>query len=179
MTHISVLDKKFSLSISSDEILLRIDQLASQINKDLEGEDVVFLVILNGAFMFASDLMKKITLESKISFLKLASYEGTSSSGNVKQLIGLNEEIKDKCVVIVEDIIDTGHTLDVILKELEDTEPNELRIVSLLHKPNSFLYKYKIDYIGFSIPDDFILGYGLDYDGYGRNLDSIYTIINQ
>ena len=178
MKEVVFLDKRFKVSIPANEIQLRINQMAEQINDELEGKEIVFVVILNGAFMFASDLYKQINLNSRISFLKLASYQGTSSSGNVKQLIGLNESLKDKVVVVLEDIVDTGHTLDSIQKQLNGFEPAEIKIASLLFKPDSFLYNYKIDYLGFSIPNDFIIGYGLDYDGYGRNLDSIYTIIN-
>ncbi|HBH49326.1 MAG TPA: hypoxanthine phosphoribosyltransferase [Bacteroidales bacterium] len=178
MSEIKILDKHFKISLSADIIQERIKGMAQQINTELAGKDVVFVVILNGAFVFASDLYKRINLESKISFLKLASYEGTSSTGRIKQLIGLNEVLKDKTVVVIEDIVDTGHTLDTILKQLGGFEPAEIRIASLLFKPESFLYNYKIDYLGFSIPNDFIVGYGLDYDGYGRNLDSIYTIYN-
>ncbi len=178
MKEIEILDKKFRVSIPAEDIQKRVKELAEKINNDLQGQDVVFIVILNGAFMFASDLYKHTTLTSKISFLKLASYEGTISTGKVKQLIGLNESLDGKTVVILEDIVDTGHTLDSIQKQLGGFEPKEIKIASLLFKPDAFQYNYKIDYIGFEIPNDFILGYGLDYDGYGRNLDSIYTIIN-
>lgn len=177
MEAIKILDKQFTVSISAEKLQERIAELAEEINAELAGKEVVFIVILNGAFMFASDLYKLINLESKISFLKLASYQGTSSTGTVKQLIGLNEVLKGKTVVVLEDIVDTGHTLDSINKQLGGFEPAEIKIASLLFKPESFLYDYKIDYLGFSIPNDFIVGYGLDYDGYGRNLDSIYTII--
>jgi hypoxanthine phosphoribosyltransferase len=177
MSEIKILDKEFTISLTAAKIQERVSQLADQINDDLAGKEVVFVVILNGAFMFVSDLYKKICFESRISFLKLASYQGTSSTEQVKQLIGLNENLKDKTVVIVEDIVDTGHTLHAILKQLGGFEPAEIKIASLLFKPDSYQYKYKIDYLGFSIPDDFIVGYGLDYNGYGRNLDSIYTII--
>ena len=176
MKTVNILDKKFELSIPSKEIQLKIEMMADQINEELNDKAVVFIVILNGAFMFASDLYKRITLDSRISFLKLASYAGASSSGNIKQLIGLNESLKDKTVVVVEDIVDTGHTLDSILKQLTGFEPAEVKIASLLHKPDSYKYEHKIDYIGFSIPNDFIIGYGLDYDGFGRNLESIYTV---
>jgi len=179
MAAIKILDKHFEISIPAETIQKRIKELATEVNTDLAEKDVVFLVILNGAFMFASDLYKSINLECKISFLKLASYQGTTSSGEVKQLIGLNEVIKDKTVVIVEDIVDTGHTLKSIFNQLGGFEPAEIKIASLLFKPESFQYDYKIDYLGFSIPNDFIVGYGLDYDGYGRNLESIYTITNQ
>lgn len=179
MDTVQILDKKFSVSISANEIQMQIERIADEINSDLKDKAVVFVVILNGAFMFASDLYKLITLDSRISFLKLASYQGTTSSGQVKQLIGLNESLKDKTVVVVEDIVDTGHTLNSIIKQLKGFDPNDIKIASLLFKPDSFQYKYKIDYLGFSIPNDFIVGYGLDYDGFGRNLDSIYTIINE
>ncbi len=177
MKTVQILDKKFSLSIPANEIQLKVEMMAEQINSDLKDKAVVFVVILNGAFMFASDLYKLITLDSRISFLKLASYSGTSSSGNVKQLIGLNESLKEKTVVVLEDIVDTGHTLDSILKQLKGFEPTEIKIASLLHKPEAYLHKYKIHYLGFNIPNDFIVGYGLDYEGFGRNLDSIYTLI--
>ena len=178
MSDIKILDKHFTVSISAAKIQERVEQLANQINNELANKDVVFVVILNGAFMFASDIYKLINIKSRISFLKLASYQGTSSTGEFKQLIGLNEVLKDKTVVIIEDIVDTGHTLNDIFKQLGGFEPFEIKILSLLYKPESFQHNYKIDYLGFSIPNDFIVGYGLDYDGYGRNLDSIYTIIN-
>jgi hypoxanthine phosphoribosyltransferase len=179
MKEVKILDKKFTVSIPASEIQLRISQMAEEINADLAGKEVVFVVILNGAFMFASDLYKQIEIESRISFLKMASYQGTSSTGQVKQLIGLNEVLKGKTVIVVEDIVDTGHTLDSILKQLAGFEPADVKLASFLFKPDSFQYDYKIDYLGFSIPNDFIVGYGLDYDGFGRNFDSIYTIINE
>lgn len=179
MKTVKILDKEFKISIPANEIQLKIEQMAEEINENLKDEEVVFVVILNGAFMFASDLYKKVNIDSRISFLKMASYQGTSSSGTVKQLIGLNESLKGKTVVVVEDIVDTGHTLDSILKQLGGFEPADIKVASLLFKPDSYQYDYKIDYLGFSIPNDFILGYGLDYDGFGRNLDSIYTIINK
>ncbi len=177
MNTVQILDKKFSLSIPASEIQLKVGMIAEQINTELKANEVVFVVILNGAFMFASDLYKLITLDSRISFLKLASYSGTTSSGNVKQLIGLNESLKDMTVVVVEDIVDTGHTLDSIIKQLKGFDPAEIRIAALLHKPDAYLHKHKIHYLGFSIPNDFIVGYGLDYEGFGRNLDSIYTLV--
>lgn len=179
MSDINILDKHFSISIPAVKIQERVKELSIEINKDLANKEVVFVVILNGAFMFASDLYRQINFESRISFLKLASYQGTTSSGQVKQLIGLNEVIKDKTVVVIEDIVDTGHTLQGIFNQLGGFEPAEIKIASLLYKPESFQYNFKIDYLGFSIPNDFIVGYGLDYDGFGRNLDSIHTIINK
>lgn len=177
MKTVQILDKKFSITLAASEIQLKIKEIAEQINTDSKDKDVVFVVILNGAFMFASDLYKLISIESRISFLKLASYSGTSSTGQVRQLIGLNESLKGKTVIVIEDIVDTGHTLDSIIKQLNGFDPTEIKIASLLHKPDAYLHNHKIHYLGFSIPNDFIVGYGLDYEGFGRNLDSIYTLV--
>jgi len=146
-------------------------------NNDLRAKKVIFLGILNGSFMFAGDLFKKIDIDCQITFLKVASYVGTSSSGNVKRLIGLNEDIKDQVVVILEDIVDTGITLDNIIKQLKGYEPSEIRVATLLFKPEAYQKEIKIDYIGKEIPNDFIVGYGLDYNGFGRNLEDIYTLV--
>lgn len=179
MKEVKVLDKKFKVSIPESEIQAQIKKLANKINTDLKGKDVIFLGILNGSFMFASDLFKHIDLPCQITFLKLASYQGTTSSGNVKRLIGINENIEGKTVVILEDIIDTGNTLDNIIKQLKGYEPAEIKVATLLHKPEAYVKELPIDYIGFNIPNDFIVGYGLDYDGFGRNLGDIYTIIEK
>lgn len=178
MKEITILDKTFREFISEDEIRLRIDELAKKINRDLAGKDVVFLGILNGAFMFASDLFKRINFEAKISFVKLASYEGTTSSGSIKELIGWNEDIKGKSVVIIEDIVDTGHTLERIMDELKIRKAAEIRIAAMLFKPAAYTRNIPLDYIGMEIPDNFVVGYGLDYNGYGRNLPSVYTLIH-
>jgi len=174
---VKVLDKEFEISITHDQIQEAIEKVAAKINDELSGKDVIFLGILNGAFMFASDLYKNLTFNSQISFLKLASYSGTSSSGNVKRLIGVNEDLKDKVVVVIEDIIDTGHTIDHIIKQLKGYEPAEIKIATFLFKPDAYQTDIPIDYIGMEIPNDFIIGYGLDYDGFGRNLKHIYKII--
>ncbi|MGE4287353.1 MAG: hypoxanthine phosphoribosyltransferase [Salinivirgaceae bacterium] len=177
MKEIQVLDKKFKVSIPSNEIEKAIQRMAQQINEDLAGKNVLFLGILNGCFMFAGDLFKSIDLECQITFLKLASYQGTSSSGNVKRLIGINEDMEGKTVVILEDIIDTGNTLESIIKQLKGYEPAEIKIATLLFKPEAYKGDIPVDYVGFEIPNSFIIGYGLDYDGYGRNLSDIYTIV--
>jgi len=173
---VKVLDKEFEISITHDQIQSAIEDVAKKINTDLANKDVIFLGILNGAFMFASDLYKNLTFNSQISFLKLASYTGTSSSGNVKRLIGINEDIKDKTVVIIEDIVDTGFTIENIMKQLKGYEPVEIKIATFLFKPDAYKVDIPIDYIGMEIPNDFIIGYGLDYNGYGRNLKHIYKI---
>lgn len=177
MENIKVLDKEFEIYLTEEKILTEVKRVADQINKDFEGEEPIFMGILNGSFMFASDLYKDITLDSQITFLKLASYEGTTSSGKIKRLIGINEDIKDKTVIVIEDIVDTGNTLDSIIKQLRGYEPKEIKLVTLLYKPDAYTKDFPIDYKCFDIPNDFILGYGLDYDGYARNLRNIYKIV--
>ena len=178
MKEIRVLDKKFREMISGDSIQERIGDLAKQINTDFAGKEVLFTGILNGAFMFAADLFKKIDLEASISFVKLASYHGTSTTGTIKELIGWNEEIADKNVIILEDIIDTGITLEHIYNEINMKGPAALKVAALLLKRAAYTRDIPIDYIGFEIPNDFVVGYGLDYNGFGRNLTSIYTLIH-
>ena len=153
------------------------NQVATKINAELKNEDVVFLAVLNGSFMFASDLMKEVSLPSKISFIKLASYHGTSSSGNVSELIGLTEELKDKTVVIIEDIVDTGNTMEKLFATLHQKNVKQIKVATLLFKPEAYKKKFPINYPGITIGNDFVVGYGLDYDGYGRNLKEIYVIV--
>ena len=176
MENIKILDKEFKPYLSAAEIQTKISVIASKLNKQLDGKDPLFMGILNGSFMFASDLYKQISVPSQITFLKLASYQGTGSTGKVKRLIGINEDIKDKTVVIIEDIVDTGVTLDSIIKQLRGYEPKEIIVVTLMFKPEAYTKEFKVDYYAFDIPNDFIVGYGLDYDGYGRNLADIYVI---
>ena len=178
MKEIRILDRYFREFLTEKEVKERIDELARQMNKDLAGKDVVFLGILNGAFLFAADLFRRIELEARISFVKLASYEGTGSSGTIKELIGWNEDIKNKSVVIVEDIVDTGNTLERIVDELVIRKASEIKIAAMLFKPAAYKKNIPLDYVGFEIPNDFVVGYGLDYDGYGRNLPSVYTLIH-
>jgi hypoxanthine phosphoribosyltransferase len=178
MKEIRILDKNFRELIPEEEVKKRIGELAQQVNNDFVGKEVVFLGILNGAFLFAADLFRKIDLQAKISFVKLASYEGTSSSGTIKELIGWNEDIKNKSIVIVEDIVDTGNTLERIVDELIIRKASEIRIATMLYKPAAYTKDIHLDYVGFEIPNDFVVGYGLDYNGYGRNLTSVYTLVN-
>jgi hypoxanthine phosphoribosyltransferase len=172
-------DKQFEVYITNAEIRRVISGMAARINEDLAEEDVIFLGILNGAFMFASDLFREITLDCQISFLKLASYAGTSSTGTVKRLIGINEDIYNKTVVILEDIVDTGVTLDNIIKQLRGYEPAEIRVATMLFKPESYTMDLELDYVGIEIPNDFVLGYGLDYEGFGRNLADLYRVVDR
>ncbi len=177
MKKIKVLDKEFQISIPSDRIQERIKEIAESLTTNLGDKNPVFIGILNGSFMFAADLFKQIGFDAQITFLKLASYQGTSTSGTVKQLIGLNQDIKDQHVVILEDIVDTGITLDHIIRQLEGFRPASIQIVTLLFKPDAFQKNIPLDYVGFRIPNDFIVGYGLDYNGYGRKYRDIYTVV--
>ncbi|NMC38653.1 MAG: hypoxanthine phosphoribosyltransferase [Bacteroidales bacterium] len=178
LKEVNILDKKFRELIPEQSLQERIDEMAARINFDFEGKEVVFVGILNGAFMFAADLFKRIDLKARITFIKLASYTGTSSSGAIKELIGWNEELKDKQVIIVEDIVDTGETLEYTVNNLIIRNVTDIKIASLLLKPESYRKNIKIDYVGYEIPNDFVVGYGLDYNGFGRNLPSVYTMIH-
>ncbi len=173
---IQVLDKNFKMYISAENIQLRINELAEKINQRFTKEKPIFLAILNGSFMFAADLMKRVSIPSEISFVKLASYQGTQSTGQVKTLVGLDINIKDRTVIIIEDIVDTGKTLNEFLPVLKAYQPKEVLISSLLFKPAALKYDIKVDYSCFEVPNDFLVGYGLDYDGYGRNLQAIYQL---
>jgi len=178
MNEIRIHDKTFIEYLTENVIQQRIKELARQINYDLAGKEVVFLGILNGAFLFAADLFRCINFQARISFIKLASYKGTTSQGLIKELIGWNEDINNKTIVVVEDIVDTGNTLERIVDELAIRKAAEVRIAALLFKPEAYTKKIPIHYIGFEIPNDFVVGYGLDYDGFGRNLPSVYTLIH-
>ncbi len=177
MKSIIVHNKEFAKFIESSQIEEAVDKIASRINSDLAGKNPLFLIVLNGAFMFAADLLKKITFPCQISFVKLSSYIGTSTTSAVRELIGLDEVLTGRTVVIVEDIIDTGITMGVTIEKLKKLEAAEVYIATLLFKPNAFRMNYEIDYIGMEIPNDFIVGYGLDYDQQGRNYPDIYKII--
>ena len=176
MSVIQVIDKKFKPYLSAAEIGNRIKSVAAQINKDYEGKKPIFIAILNGSFMFASDLFKEITVEAEICFIKLASYKGTKSTGNVITSIGLDEPLEGRHVSIIEDIVDTGNTLNKFLPQLYNQQPASLKIAALLHKPEALEHPITIDYLGFSVPNIFLLGFGLDYDGLGRNLAEIYQL---
>lgn len=178
MSTIKVKEKQFAISIPEAEILTAVQRVADAINHDLEGKDPLFLSVLNGAFMFTADLMKRITIPCEVSFIKLSSYEGTSSTGQVRQLMGLNQCIKGRTVVIVEDIVDTGLTMQKLLELLQAQEPAEVHIATLLLKPDKLKAPLHIEYAAMQIPNDFIVGYGLDYDGFGRNYKDIYIVVS-
>jgi hypoxanthine phosphoribosyltransferase len=173
---IKVFNKNFEPYISSQQIQEQIKELATAINNDYANKRPLFIAILNGAFMFASDLFKEINIEAEICFIKLASYKGTKSTGNVITSIGLDEPLNGRHVIIIEDIVDTGKTLHEFLPQLFNQQPASLKIAALLHKPDALVYPLKIDYLGFNVPNKFLLGYGLDFDGLGRNLKEIYKL---
>lgn len=177
MSIIKVKGKTFKTFIPEDEIQRRVKVVAEKINKDLDGQNPLFLAVLNGSFMFAADLMRYITIPCEISFVKLASYQGTTSTGRVKEIIGINEELQGRTVVIVEDIVDTGKTMKRMLESLGTRNPGSLHICTLLVKPNKLEENLNIEYAAMEIPNDFIVGYGLDYDQQGRNLRDIYTVV--
>lgn len=176
MAVVHVQDKRFETYISSAEINKRVALLAAQLNTDYEGLNPLLLGILNGSFIFAADLFRNITVPAEISFIKLASYKGTTSTGNVITAIGLEENISGRHVIIVEDIIDTGRTLHSFLPQVMQQQPASLKIACFLSKPDAREYQVDADYIGFEIPNNFVVGYGLDYDGQGRNLPDLYML---
>lgn len=178
MDQIKIRDKEFRLFISGDTLNNVIQNMADKMRDDLKGKDPLFVCVLNGAFMFASGLFQALNLvESEITFVKMASYKGTRSTGIIRQLIGLNEVIEGRMVVVLEDIVDSGSTIENIINQLKDMNPGEIRIATLLFKPGAVVKKVQLDYVGMEIPNDFIVGFGLDYDGYGRNLKDIYKVI--
>jgi hypoxanthine phosphoribosyltransferase len=180
MKQVKIYDKKFRLFIPYEKIRATVENMAEAMNRDLADKNPLFVCILNGSFMFAAELYKRIELiETEISFVKLASYSGEKTSGEVKQLIGLNEKIEGRTIVVLEDIVDSGLTIEHIQEQLRQLNPSEVLIATLLLKPDALRKKVQLDYIGMEIPNDFIVGYGLDYNGYGRNLIDIYSVINE
>ena len=179
MSIIKIKDKTFKTSIPEAQILERVKAVADRINTDMAGKNPLLLAMLNGSFVFAADLMRMINIPCEISFVKMASYEGTSSTGKVKQLLGLNEDIKGRTVIIVEDIVESGLTMKSLLDTLHEQEPAEIQICTLLLKPECVKVPLDIKYVAIEIPNDFILGYGLDYDQQGRNLRDIYTVVEE
>jgi len=170
-------DKSFSKYLLNNDIQAKVQGLSERINNELDGKKPLFIVVLNGAFIFASDLIKRVTIDCEIAFVKLSSYQGTQSSGVVQQIIGLDLDIKGRTIVVVEDIIDTGLTLVHFLETLRVMEPAVVKVAACLLKPDAFQSKFPVDYLCFSIPNEFVVGYGLDYDGLGRNSSDIYKIV--
>lgn len=179
MQTITVKDKLFGLTIPEAEILKQVNRVAEQITKDYEGQSPVFLVVLNGAFVFAADLLRAVNLPCEISFVKLASYDGVNSTGSIRQLMGLNTDIEGRPVIVVEDIVDTGLTMVHMLEMLREKNPKSIDVCTLLLKPSKLKVELDVRYCCMEIPNDFIVGYGLDYDGVGRNTRDIYTVISE
>ena len=177
MPTLKVHDKEFVPYITAAQIEEQVNRVAAEINKDYDNKKPLFIAVLNGAFIFAADLFKKINVESEICFIKLASYKGVKSTGKVITAIGLDAELYGRDVIIIEDIVDTGKTLSQFLPQLEHHHPSSLKIATFLHKPDAMVHPIKIDYLGFTIPNKFVLGYGLDYDGLGRNIKEIYQLV--
>ncbi len=176
MSNINLFNKTFEPYLPESLIQEKIKELGEMISKEYEGKKPLFIGVLNGSFMFAADLFKQITIEAEICFIKLASYKGTKSTGNVITAIGLDTDIRDRHLILLEDIIDTGKTMNEFIPQLYHQQPASVKMAVLLHKPDATIYPVQIDYCCFSIPDRFVLGYGLDYDGYGRNLKEIYQL---
>jgi hypoxanthine phosphoribosyltransferase len=176
MSNITLFDKTFEPYIPESLIQEKIKELGEIISKEYQGKKPLFIGVLNGSFMFAADLFKQITIEAEICFIKLASYKGTKSTGNVITAIGLDTDIRDRHLILLEDIIDTGKTMNEFIPQLSHQQPASIKMAVLLHKPDATIYPIQIDYCCFSIPDRFVLGYGLDYDGFGRNLKEIYQL---
>ena len=176
MDIITVKDKSFKPFISEEKLQESIKEVAQKINNDYKGKTPIFLGVLNGSFMFFADLLKSVDLECTVSFVKLASYEGIETTGTVNELIGLSENVEGKDIILIEDIVDTGNTLVKLYEILTVKNPKSIKIATLLYKPEAYKKEYKIDYSGIEIPNAFVLGYGLDYDGLGRNLSSIYVL---
>lgn len=177
MDTIQVKDKTFRISIPESKIQERVKVIANKINQEYAGKNPVFLSVLNGSFIFSADLLREMNIPCEICFVKLASYQGVNSSGSIRELIGLNVNITDRHVIIVEDIVDTGLTMAHLLDNLKKQNPSSIDICTLLLKPGKLQVNLDIRYCSFEIPNDFIVGYGLDYDGYGRNTKDIYTLL--
>ncbi|MGN0069699.1 MAG: hypoxanthine phosphoribosyltransferase [Prevotella sp.] len=179
MNTIKIKDKTFRPSIPEAEILTRVQAVADSINKDMKGKNPLLLAVLNGSFIFAADLMRRITIPCEISFVKLASYQGTTSTGVIKEVIGINEDLTGRTVIIVEDIVESGLTIKRMIETLGTRNPASIHICTLLLKPDRLKVPLDIEYVALRIPNDFILGYGLDYDQQGRNLRDIYTLVEE
>jgi hypoxanthine phosphoribosyltransferase len=169
-------NKQFEVFISKKEIESAVERIANSMNRDLAGKNPLFISLLNGAFMFTSDLLKKLNFNSNLSFIRLSSYNGFQTTGKINQVLGLTESIEDRTVVVLEDIIDTGTTLNYFLRELNSMKPAEIKVATMFFKPDACMHAVQIDYLGLKIPNDFVVGYGLDYDGLGRNYEELYRL---
>jgi hypoxanthine phosphoribosyltransferase len=178
MSKVTLKDKNFKISIPGERIQERIEEIAQKVNVEMKNKNPLFIVILNGAFLFASDLIKKIKIDCEVTFVRVASYNGTESTGKIRNLLGLHENVKDRNVIIVEDIVDRGETMQFLLSEINKFHPADVKIATLLLKPAALKFPIELHYVGFEVPNDFLVGFGLDYDGLGRNLTDIYVLEN-
>lgn len=176
MKEVTILDKTFEIMIGQDRIAERIHILSAEITKEYVGKKPIFIGVLNGAFLFMADLFRGIETDCELTFIRVSSYSGTESTGNVKNIVGLTHDIKDRHVIVVEDIVDTGETMTYLMKELKKQNPASVKLATFLFKPAALKKPVKPDYVGFEINPDFVVGYGLDYDGFGRNLPDIYVL---
>ncbi|MDP4184427.1 MAG: hypoxanthine phosphoribosyltransferase [Bacteroidota bacterium] len=179
MKTIKILDKEFEIYIPYEQLSQAIGRVANEMGNDLKGKEPLFISVLNGAFMFAAELFKELDFEAEISFVKLSSYQGTGTTGKVKKLIGLNEDLKGRTVVILEDIVDSGFSMENLIAQIKEHEPSEVKVATMLFKPKALVRDIKLDYVGLEIDNDFIVGFGLDYSGRGRNLKDIYKVISK
>lgn len=177
--NVSVNGRNFETYISKEKIQGRVEELGKQISADYQGKVPIVLSVLNGAFIFSADLVRSLSVNVKIEFVRLSSYEGTTSTGQIKQILGLKTDIENEDVIIVEDIVDTGLTLTNFIKDIKAKKPRSVKVVSLLRKPDAITHPVDIDYLGFDIPNVFVLGYGLDYDEIGRELPFIYKLVKE
>ncbi|MBL0032180.1 MAG: hypoxanthine phosphoribosyltransferase [Bacteroidetes bacterium] len=176
MESVIIKDKRFEVNIPAAKIDQRIKELGAKLNEDLKDTRPIFVSVLNGSFIFAADLFREIKMEAEITFIRVSSYSGTESTGTVKSVVGIKENLEGRTVVIIEDIVDTGDTAIYLIDELKKQNPEKILFASLLLKPDALRHPVKIDYVGFEVPNDFLVGYGLDYDGLGRNLKDIYKL---
>lgn len=179
MSRIKLIDKVFETSITEAEIQERVKAVANRINKDMADKNPILLAVLNGSFMFAADLMRMLTIPCEISFVKLASYQGTTSTGTIKEVIGINEDLSGRTVIIIEDIVESGLTIKRMIETIGTRAPKSIHICTLLIKPDRLTVPLDVEYAAIEIPNDFIVGYGLDYNQQGRNLRDIYTLVEE
>lgn len=174
---VSLHEKEFITYLPAERLAAAVQGLAARINEEYTGRHPLFVAVLNGSFMFAADLLKHITVDCEIAFIRVASYAGTQSTGQLKEVLGLHEDLRGRHVIILEDIVDTGHTMQALLAQLTEREPASLEVATLFFKPASLQHELHLRYVGLEIPNDFIVGYGLDYDGLGRNLPDVYVAV--
>ncbi|GAB3228011.1 hypoxanthine phosphoribosyltransferase [Hymenobacter seoulensis] len=175
--HISLHNKQFEPYLKAAELAAAIKQVGARLTHDYAGQTPMFVAVLNGSFMFAADLLKEVALDCEVCFIRVASYQGTSSTGEVKEVLGLTEDLTGRHVIILEDIVDTGHTMRMLLDMLSEKKPASLEVATLFLKPECLQHELSIRYVGLSIPNDFIVGYGLDFDGLGRNYPDVYKAV--